>query len=92
MSNRCAKPDHLPLQNGCASRPTAARLVDVQSAATYLAVSISTLYGWVWQRRIPFVKVGRALRFDLSDLDNFIAANKTSTRSMARARVQHAAW
>ena len=92
MSNRCAKPDHLPSQNGCASRAAAARLVDVQSAANYLAVSISTLYGWVWQRRIPFVKVGRALRFDLSDLESFIAANKTSARSKARARVEHAAW
>jgi len=91
MSNRYAKPDDLPPQNGSTPRP-AARLVNVQSAANYLGVSISTLYGWVWQRRIPFVKVGRALRFDLSDLENFIAANKTSARGKARARVEHAAW
>lgn len=52
------------------------RLLTVQQAARYLSVSVSTLYGWVWQRRIPFVKVGRGLRFDLSDLEGFIEANR----------------
>ena len=52
------------------------RLMTVQDAARYLAVSVSTLYGWVYQRRIPFVKVGRALRFDLGDLDRFIESNR----------------
>jgi excisionase family DNA binding protein len=52
------------------------RLLTIREAAGYLAVSVSTLYGWVWQRRVPFVKVGRALRFDLQDLEDFIEANK----------------
>jgi len=51
-------------------------LLTIREAAQYLAVSVSTLYGWVWQRRIPFVKIGRALRFDQSDLAAFIEANK----------------
>jgi excisionase family DNA binding protein len=41
---------------------TESGLITVQDAAKFLAVSTSTLYGWVCQRRIPFVKVGRALR------------------------------
>jgi excisionase family DNA binding protein len=52
------------------------RLWDIHEAARYLAISVSTLYGWVWQRRIAFVKVGRALRFDPLDLVAFIEANK----------------
>lgn len=52
------------------------RLLTVQDAAKYLAVSVSTLYGWVYQRRISFVKVGRALRFDLADLDRFVESNR----------------
>ena len=51
-------------------------LLTVREAAQYLAVTVSTLYGWVWQRRIPFVKIGRALRFDAQDLAAFIDANK----------------
>jgi len=57
------------------------RLVTVREAADYLSVSVSTLYGWVWQRRIPFVKVGRALRFDLDDLRVFIEGNKQYPRN-----------
>jgi excisionase family DNA binding protein len=52
------------------------RLLTIQEAAGYLAVSVSTLYGWVWQRRVPFVKMGRALRFDSRDLEAFVEANK----------------
>lgn len=59
------------------------RLITVQQASRYLGVSVSTLYGWVWQRRISFVKLGRALRFDLGDLDRFIEANRTRPRSTA---------
>ena len=57
-----------------------ARLVTVQDAAKFLAVSTSTLYGWVYQRRIPFVKVGRALRFELAELQKFIQANRFEAR------------
>ena len=59
---------------------TPRRLFTVQEAAQYLAVSTSTLYGWVWQRRIPFVKIGRALRFDPRDLEAFVEANKQLPR------------
>ncbi len=57
------------------SRPES-KLMTVKEAAVFLAVSTSTLYGWVWQRRIPFVKVGRALRFEWTELQKFIQANR----------------
>ena len=60
------------------------RLVNVHEAAKYLAVSVSTLYGWAWQRKLPFVKVGRALRFDLADLEKFIRVNRIEARSSVR--------
>ena len=64
-------------------------LLTIREAAEYLAVSVSTLYGWVWQRRIPFIKMGRALRFDPHDLAAFIEANKQLPRkevSYSRSR------
>jgi excisionase family DNA binding protein len=61
-----------------ATRPT--QLINVNDAAQFLAVSPSTLYGWVWQRRIPFVKVGRAVRFDMADLERFVAENRIQAR------------
>lgn len=62
------------------TRPT--HLVNVHEAARFLTVSPSTLYGWVWQRRIPFVKIGRAVRFDMADLERFIAQNRTRAREV----------
>ena len=53
----------------------------VNEAAQLLSVSVSTLYGWAWQRRIPFVKMGRALRFDRVDLERFVDANRHSARN-----------
>ena len=53
----------------------------VKEAAVFLAVSTSTLYGWVWQRRIPFVKVGRALRFHAAELNKFVQANSVKARA-----------
>ena len=64
------------------TRPT--ELVNVNEAAQFLAVSPSTLYGWVWQRRIPFVKVGRAVRFDMADLEQFVAQNRIQARRPAK--------
>ena len=58
------------------STATEEGLVGVREAARFLAVSASTLYGWVWQRKIPFVKVGRAVRFEMSDLRKFIEENR----------------
>ena len=62
----------------------ATQLVNVNEAAQFLAVSPSTLYGWVWQRRIPFVKVGRAVRFDMADLERFVTQNRIEARKPAK--------
>jgi excisionase family DNA binding protein len=59
-------------------------LVNVHEAARFLAVSVPTLYGWVWQRRISFVKVGRAVRFDMADLRRFIEENRIHARTAGK--------
>jgi excisionase family DNA binding protein len=60
-------------------------LVDIAEAARILAVSVSTLYGWVWQRRIAFVKMGRAVRFEQSVLNEFIRQNRVQPRHAAKS-------
>lgn len=49
------------------------RLVSIQDCGTYLGLSVHTIYTMVSQRRIPFVKVGRLVKFDLALLDAWIA-------------------
>jgi len=59
-------------------------LVDIAEAARVLGVSVSTLYGWVWQRKIAFVKMGRAVRFEQSVLREFIDQNRVQPRRLAK--------
>jgi len=56
------------------------RLLNIKEAAQVLSVSVSTLYGWVWQRRIDFVKIGRSLRFEIVALERFIQSNRHASR------------
>jgi hypothetical protein len=51
-------------------------LVDEKRAAEILAVSPGTLSVWRCVRRydLPFVRVGRAVRYKVSDLEKFVAS------------------
>lgn len=51
---------------------TKKRLIDINQAADYLGVKKPTLYSWVFQRKIPFIKVGRLVKFDLNKLEKWL--------------------
>ena len=55
-------------------------LLTVDEAAQRLGVSKYTLRGWVSQRRIPYVKIGRRTLFNPTDLDNLIKASTVEPR------------
>ena len=48
------------------------RLVSIKEAAVYTGLSPYTLYAMVSQHRVPFVKMGRLVKFDLELLDRWI--------------------
>ena len=48
------------------------RLIRIVPAAQILGVSVPTVRLWVRQRRIPFVRLGTAIRFSPQALDQFI--------------------
>jgi len=54
---------------------TDTELITVDEAARYLSIGRPTLYHWVSDRKVPFVKMGRLVRFRRRDLDRFIAEN-----------------
>ena len=45
---------------------------DARGAAAYLGMSLAWVRAAVFERRIPFVRVGRAIRFAYSDLDQYM--------------------
>ena len=48
------------------------RLININELSQYIGLSTSTIYSWVSQRRIPFVKCGRLTKFDLQRIDDWI--------------------
>jgi len=40
----------------------------------------------VWRREVPFVKLGRSLRFDVNDLDELIEASKFKPEGIDNSR------
>ena len=80
-----------------ATEPTAAivvnalgdELLTVNDAARFLRVTVS----WVYEHtrddaedRLPFVKLGKYVRFDRTDLREYIDAKRHASRSGARRR------
>ena len=52
------------------------RLINIKELSEYTGLSANTLYSWVSQRKIPFVKIGRLTKFDLTDIDRIIEERK----------------
>ncbi len=50
----------------------AKKFVGIEDLAAYLGVRANTVRSWVWQRQIPYVKVGRLVRFDMQEVDTWI--------------------
>lgn len=56
------------------------RLVPVVAAAKYLGVSRATVERLVSRGQLPVVKVGACTRYDIEDLDGFIATYRRRYR------------
>ena len=51
---------------------TANRLMTAEEVAEYLHVHLQTVYLWAKMGRLPFLKLGRSVRFDKLALDQLI--------------------
>jgi len=48
------------------------KLININELSELTGLSVNTLYSWVSQRRIPYVKIGRLTKFDLKKIDDWI--------------------
>lgn len=53
-------------------------LMSIKETSQVLNVRVNTLYGWVCQRKIPYIKLGRLVRFDAQDIDKWIQDQKVN--------------
>jgi excisionase family DNA binding protein len=47
------------------------QLLNIDELSALWKVSPATLYNWVNQGRLPYVKLGRSLRFDVVEIEEF---------------------
>ncbi len=47
-------------------------LINVKQLSESTGLSVFTLYSWINQKRIPYVKVGRLVRFDPKEIEKWI--------------------
>lgn len=55
--------------------------MNVRETAEYLNLSPSTIYHLVIQKKMPFIKLGKSLRFRKPDLDAWIQTKSQIPRS-----------
>lgn len=60
----------------------AKKYIGVAGLAAYLAVSANTVRSWVWQRQIPYVKVGRLVRFDIVEVEEWLRERRKEVVSI----------
>ena len=56
------------------------RLLNIREVSEYLGLSTNTLYTWISQKKIPYVKMGRLSKFDKKDLDKWIESKKVESK------------
>lgn len=65
------------------SHPRSRRLLPIGLAAEYLSVSRASIERLVYRGELPMVKVAGSTRYDVEDLDLYIAVNKRRNRKQA---------
>ncbi len=56
------------------------RFLNVKGMAQYLCLSQDTIRAWVKTGYIPFSKLGRAVRFDMQEIEPWLMNKKVTVR------------
>ncbi|MFA4888310.1 MAG: helix-turn-helix domain-containing protein [Candidatus Omnitrophota bacterium] len=48
------------------------RYLGIEELSQYLGLTKGTLYVWVCQKRIPYLKIGKLLKFDTIELEQWL--------------------
>lgn len=62
------------------------RFIGTEEIAEYMDLSVNTIYSWVYSRKIPFFKMGRLVKFDLKEIDNWMIDMKVGARDWSMSK------
>ena len=52
------------------------RYLSPQELSHYLGIAIQTVYEWTSQKKIPYIKLGRLVKFDQQEIDEWVKMQK----------------
>ncbi len=52
------------------------RYINAKQLSVYTSIPIKTIYEWTGQGKIPSIKIGRKLLYDLHDVNQFMTSKK----------------
>lgn len=67
------------LDNQQPATPPADEIFTVGQAADFLDLTTATIYGLVWERKIPFAKQGKRLYFSRQELTDWVRSGRQKT-------------
>lgn len=54
------------------------KYLNVTQLSDYLGIKPKTLYAWVSEKRIPHKKIGRLVRFELGEVDEWMSSHNVN--------------
>ena len=63
------------------------RYCNIKELAEYTSLPTTTLYEWASQGRIPSIKIGRRVLFDLQDIDILMGELKRSQNQYSTSKI-----
>ena len=56
------------------------RFIGIKELEQYTGISRNTIYSWIWLKKIPYIKLGKLVRFDLKEIDGWVAENHVAAK------------
>ncbi len=60
------------------------RYANIKEVSEYTSLPKTTLYEWAGQGKIPSIKIGRRVLFDLNDIDKIMASLKRNYNQIGK--------
>ena len=48
------------------------RYLSPQELSEYMGIAIQTIYEWTSQKKVPYIKLGRLVKFDQGEIDTWM--------------------
>ncbi len=59
------------------------RFLKIEELSEYMGTPVATLYTWTHQKKIPHLKMGRSVRFDLREIEEWIKKRRVAVSPFA---------